>query len=103
MWGDLYSPQSMRGVWECVYTLRQKQGTHVHPPHTPTLRRRNSNPANSLSLYQSHKKLGWSSFCLWNSIPEGRGLQEEAPTAHLQTHPVSQVPGPLRVPRVPDS
>ena len=38
MWGD-----SVRGVWEFVHTLRQKQGTHIHPAHTPTLRRRNSN------------------------------------------------------------
>lgn len=35
MWGDLYSPHSVRGVWECVYTLRQKQGMHTHTPaHT---------------------------------------------------------------------
>lgn len=68
LWGDLYHSHSVRRWSVCTHSAEARDAHTL--PRTPTLRRRNSNPANSLSLYQSHKKLGWSSFCLWNSTSE---------------------------------
>lgn len=50
--GDLYSAHSLRKV-ACAHTQAEAKVTH-----TPTLRRRNPSPANSLSLCASHK--GWA-------------------------------------------